>query len=223
VHKTIGVFDSGIGGLSLANAIQKALPGANVLFKNDSVNVPYGTKTQEELRRLCLPLITDLAEKSDVLVIACNTLTTNILAEIKAAVDIPVIGVEPLIERAKFYTKTNTICVCATPRTLTSARYAQLKNDFAQGLNVLEPDCSEWSGMIEKYDVDHKKVRKTIKAACKNGADVIVLGCTHYHWISDEISRTAEKYGAIVIYPEESVIVRIEKSLIELAYTHPTR
>lgn len=215
MHKTIGVFDSGIGGLSLANTIQRILPDTNVIFKNDSANVPYGTKTNKELLELSLPLLQDLAEKSDVLVIACNTLTTNLLPEIQAAVSIPVIGVEPLVERANLYTISKTICVCATPRTLSSGRYAQLKAEFASDITVIEPDCSDWSAMIEKYDVDHKKIRKIIKDACKQGADVIVLGCTHYHWIADEITKAASKYNVKVIFPEESVVERL-KLVLEL-------
>lgn len=217
MSKTIGVFDSGIGGLSIANYIQQALPETNVIFKNDSINVPYGTKTDEELIKLCFPLLQDLAEKSDVLVIACNTLTTNLLPEIKKAINIPVIGVEPLLERAKLYSISKTITVCATPRTLNSQRYAQLKQEFASDMNIIEPDCSNWSSMIEKYDVDHKSIRKIIKESCKNGSDVIVLGCTHYHWIADEINQTAAKYQAMVIFPEESIVERLKPILEQLA------
>jgi glutamate racemase len=213
MSKTIGVFDSGIGGLSIANAIQSELPTTNVIFKNDSANVPYGTKSNDELLSLCLPLLKDLAEKSDILVIACNTLSTNLLPEIQAAVDIPVIGVEPMLQKAQKYSITKTICVCATPRTLSSKRYAQLKQDFAKEMTIIEPDCSNWSKMIETYEIDQKSIQKIIKNACKNHADVIVLGCTHYHWIAKEINKIATKYGAIIISPEDEIAERVRTLL----------
>ncbi len=213
MHKTVGVFDSGIGGLSLANAIQLALPDVNVIFKNDSANVPYGTKSKNRLFKLALPLLQDLAEKSDILVIACNTLTTNLLFEFQDEIDVPIIGVEPLLGEAANSTKSGVICVCATPRTLKSERYQQLKDLYTSDIKVFEPNCSGWSDMIERYDVDSQKVSEIISTACEQNADVIVLGCTHYHWIAEEISRTAHKYSAQVLFPQNQIVELVKQEL----------
>src|SRR5690606_23026739 len=94
-------------------------------------------------------------------------------------------------------TKNGVIAVCATPTTLASRRYSWLKETYAKGIEVLEPDCSEWATMIENDTVDRDKVHELIDNVCGQGADVIVLGCTHYHWI-EEIVKDETRGRAIV-------------------------
>lgn len=211
--KKIGVFDSGIGGRSVANALEKAFPSQEVIFISDSKNLPYGTKTPEKLKELVKPKMQKFIERDvDIIVIACNTVSTTILDYVKKIVDVPVIGVIPMVKEAAELTKSNAIAVCATPTTLKSETYGLLKNKYAKDIKVLEPDCSGWTKMIEDNKIDRKQISQRIDSACESGADVIVLGCTHYHWIEELIEEIA-KGRAVVIHPESKLIKDIEKVL----------
>jgi glutamate racemase len=217
VRDKIGVFDSGVGGLSVALAIQKNLPGYEVVFKDDSEHVPYGTKELEEIYQFTRPILDSLAsEDCKVIVIACNTVTTNLIERLREEIQIPLIGMEPAVKPAAANTKTGIITVCATPRTLGSDRYKWLKDEFAQDIKVLEPDCSEWSYMIENNSVDREKIAMTVKESIAKGSDQIVLGCTHYHWIENEIKQLAQG-RAEVIQPEQPVIEQLKRVLRQLA------
>ncbi len=148
-HK-IGVFDSGVGGLSVANAIEKALPNVEVLFVNDAEHVPYGTKSPEIVYSYVLPILKKLVKDGcDVIVIACNTVTTTLIKKLRDEIRVPLIGMEPMVKSAALQTHSGIIAVCATPATLASERYEWLKDTFAKDIAVIEPDCSRWSEMIE--------------------------------------------------------------------------
>jgi glutamate racemase len=211
----IGVFDSGMGGKSVANAVTKALPDASVTFVSDTENLPYGSKTPDQLYAIVLPILQKLATSSDVIVIACNTVTTTLIDRLRAVITTPLVAVEPMVKPAAEQTKTGVIAVCATPTTLASARYRELKDTYAQGITVIEPDCSQWTRMIESNNLDKTHVTDSIQAACQAGADVIVLGCTHYHWIEDLI-RLAAGPGVTVIQPEPAVVRQLTKVISEL-------
>lgn len=209
----IGVFDSGIGGKSVATAIEQALPDARVVFVNDSQNVPYGTKSVDELHQLVLPILQDLATKCDVIVVACNTVSTVLIDQLRSEVLVPLVAMEPMVKPAAEQTKTGVIAICATPTTLASDRYQWLKQTYAKDVTVLEPDCSDWAYMIENNTVEQHKIHTRITEVCNQRADVIVLGCTHYHWIEQEIQSIANEFGAIVIQPEQPVIKQLKKVL----------
>ena len=209
----IGVFDSGVGGQSVVNAIEKAMPDAEVIFADDKAHLPYGTKTPEQLHELVLPKLHGLQDQGcQAIVIACNSVTTTIIDRLRTAIDIPLVGMEPMIKPASNMTKTGVIAVCATPTTLASKRYKELKRQHAQNLTVLEPDCSQWASMIEDNKVDEDNIMKTTEGVCEQNADVIVLGCTHYHWIEELIQQTAGE-RAKVIQPIEPVIEQLQRVL----------
>lgn len=207
----IGVFDSGVGGLSIARAIEEALPKDEVVYANDRKHVPYGDKTPEQLLEFVEPILQNLVGRGcKVIVIACNTVTTTIIDELRQRIDLPFVGIEPMIKPAAAATKTGVIAVCATPATLKSPRYAWLKQAYAKGLKVLEPDCSQWARMIEDSSVNEQKIEAQIDDVCVQKADVIVLGCTHYHWIEETISRLAAG-RARVIQPEQAVVAQLKR------------
>lgn len=209
----VGVFDSGMGGLSVAGAIERALSNVEVEFVNDASNVPYGSKSADVLYELVLPILQQLATRTDVIVIACNTVTTTLIGRLRPELPVPLIGVEPMIKPAALQTKTGIVAVCATPTTLASPRYAALKQSYAAGVRVLEPDCSDWAAMIEANDINHAAIERRISAVCQAGADVIVLACTHYHWIEQEIQAIAHRYHTTVLQPEPAVIVQLKRVL----------
>lgn len=212
-ERTIGVFDSGIGGKSVANAIQAAFPDAKIIYVNDKQHVPYGDKTPQEVLGFVAPILQDLESQGcDIIVVACNTVTTHHITRLRQVIGVPLVGIEPMVKPAVATTTTGVIAVCATPSTLASARYAELKRQFAQDVTVLEPDCSNWAYMIEHNQVNHEFIRKQIDDVCAKGADVIVLGCTHYHWIYQEIQNMAAG-RAVVIQPEEAIIRQVTRIL----------
>jgi glutamate racemase len=149
-------------------------------------------------------------------VVACNTVTTNLITKLREEFDIPMVGMEPAVKPGAQLTKTGVIAVCATPRTLASHRYAHLKQEYAKDIRVLEPDCSDWAMMIENNRVEREKVAKTIEEVISKNADVIVLGCTHYHWI-EQLINDISAGRAEVIQPEKPVIEQLKKVLGQLA------
>lgn len=213
--KTIGVFDSGIGGLSVAKAIEKAFPNYKIEYRADTKNVPYGTKTPEQIHGFIKPIFDELANFCDVIVIACNTVTTTLIDTLRVEYSVPIIGIEPMVKPASQLTGSKIIAVCATPTTLASKRYADLKNQFAQNITVLEPDCADWSELIEQSEMTEAKIRDDIEPALAAGADVIVLGCTHYHWIEQEIIEIVGQ-KATVLQPEFAIISRLKTILNQL-------
>ncbi len=212
----IGVFDSGVGGESVTNAIRQALPEHEIIYVNDRKNIPYGTKSPDQLLKLVTPIFDDLATRTDVIVVACNTVTTTIIEELRKRFTLPLIGIEPMVKPAAEQTKSHIIAVCATPTTLASPRYGWLKDTYAKDIKVLEPDCGNWTELIENKEIDQSHVHKQIDSVCKAGADVIVLGCTHYHWI-EEIIKKETKSRAVIIQPEQPVIAQLKRVLEQLA------
>jgi glutamate racemase len=212
----IGVFDSGVGGLSVANAIKKALPEHEVILREDKEHVPYGMRSPQEILSFVIPIFRDLIDEGcQIIVVACNTVSTTLIKDLRHKFAVPLIAVEPMVKTAAKLTETKTIVVCATPITLTSKRYTWLKRKYAKELIVLEPDCSDWALMIEQHDIDQRKIAELINQSLDVAADVIVLGCTHYHWIENEIKKLAAG-RAKVLQPEQAIIQRLKHILTEL-------
>jgi glutamate racemase len=213
MSKKIGVFDSGVGGLSVANAIKQAFPELDIVYVEDREHVPYGSRTPEEIYGFVEPIFQNLIEQGcEVIVIACNTVSTTLAPQLRQRFDVPLLAMEPMVKPASELTKTAVIAVCATPTTLGSDRYRLLKDTYAKDITVLQPDCSRWSYMIEHNAIEDEVVAKQVDEVCRAGADVIVLGCTHYHWI-EELIRKAAAGRATVIQPEQAVIKQLWRIL----------
>jgi glutamate racemase len=213
----IGVFDSGIGGEAVAAALRTTFPDTTIITVDDHQNVPYGSKLPEEIIQLTDTAIRPLrADGCDVIVLACNTATAVAIETLRGRYPEQLfIGIEPMIKTAANLTKTETIAVCATPVTLASGRYAELCEKYGSHLTILEPDCSNWAYMIENNTINREAVETAINELCEKGADVIVLGCTHYHWIKDLIIEIADG-RAQIIEPSEAIGRRV-KTLLKLS------
>ncbi len=210
-HYKIGVFDSGIGALSVINAIKKELPGLEIIYKDDKEHLPYGSKTVEQIHGYVQPIFQEFIDEGcKIIVVACNTVTTNLIEDLRQEFDVPMVGMEPAIKPASENTKSGVITVCATPRTLSSKRYNWLKNEYAKNIEVIEPDCSDWAMMIESQSIDRDKIAKIIEKSIQKNSDQIVLGCTHYHWIEKLIKEVAGD-RAEVIQPEQPVIEQLKR------------
>jgi glutamate racemase len=212
----IGIFDSGVGGQTFVSAIEKTYPSSEIVYKDDKENLPYGDKSPEELLRLTLPIFKEFEnENCDAVLVACNTITTNIISELRQELTIPLVGAEPMIKTAATTTKTKNIAVCATPATLKSKRYSWLKEQYADGVAVVEPDCSNWAYMIEHNRKNELDLRSMIEDLRVKDVDVVVLGCTHYHWIEAEL----REMGALdiqVIQPIEPILDQLGRVLRDL-------
>lgn len=213
----IGVFDSGIGGKSVADAIESAMTEHEVVFKDDSENMPYGNKEPEEIYKLALPKLQTLADNVDIIVVACNTLTTLFLDDFKRELPVPVIGVAPMLKEAVRLSKKHKIGVFATPATFASSGYKSLKAKYTKDIEVLEPDCSKWAYYIEQNKRSNADISETVHDVLVCGADVLVLACTHYHWIEESILEEAKKFNATVIQPESLTIERVRQEIARLS------
>jgi glutamate racemase len=210
----LGVFDSGIGGEAVAAALHVTYPEAEIITVNDKAHVPYGDKTPNEVLALTQAALQPLLSSNcDVIVLACNTATALAIEPLRQRYpQQKFIGIEPMIKTAATLTKTGTIAVCATPATLQSNRYHELIKKYGSDLNIIEPDCTTWAYMIENNAINHHIIKKIITNVCDQGADVIVLGCTHYHWIKEDII-TAVAGRAAVIEPSEAIRRRVQQLL----------
>ncbi|QHN42488.1 glutamate racemase [Candidatus Mycosynbacter amalyticus] len=207
----LGVFDSGIGGEAVAVSLREYFPSAKVVTVNDRGNVPYGNKSPAQVRRLTELAIQPLLDGScDMIVLACNTATAFAIEQLRAKYPTQkFIGLEPMIKPAAELTRTGIVAVCATPGTLTSTRYARLVQRYGSSLHIITPDCSQWAYWIENNQLNQEHIAVTVNEVCEKGADIIVLGCTHYHWIKELIIELAAG-RAQVLEPSEAIGRRIE-------------
>jgi glutamate racemase len=209
----IGVFDSGVGGQAVADAIKFELPELDILVREDKAHVPYGSRKPEEILGFVVPIFQEMIENGcQVIVVACNTVTTTIIEDLRQKFTVPLVAIEPMVKPAAALTKSKIIAICATPTTLSSARYKTLKDDFAQGVAVIEPDCSDWASMIESKQIDQAKITHRIEEVLSQKADVIVLACTHFQWIEDEIKELASG-KATVLQPTDATIAQLKRVL----------
>jgi glutamate racemase len=213
----LGIFDSGVGGEAVAAALRKTFTGADIITVNDRAHVPYGDKTPEQVIALTDAAIQPLLDAScDVIILACNTATSLAIEPLRVRYPHQkFIGIEPMVKTAATLTKTDVIAICATPATLASTRYQNLVSTYARHLSVIEPDCSTWAYMIENNKINEDEIRQIITDICHRGADVIVLGCTHYHWIK-ELIMTLAGPDVSVIEPSEAIGRRVQ-SLLKLS------
>jgi len=223
----IGVFDSGVGGLSVANAIGRELPDLEIILKEDKQHLPYGSRDIEEIHGFIRPIFQEFIDEGcKAVVVACNTVTTNLISQLRQEFPIPMVGMEPMLKPAAERTKTGTIAVFATPRTLGSQRYAWLKGEYAKGMDILEPDCSDWALMIENNSLEREKVAKTIEDVINRGADEIVLGCTHYPLLKRAIGEVVGRSVRLIDSAEETAAETgrvLEEAGLAHAETHDAR
>lgn len=192
-NNPIGLFDSGIGGTSIWKAINQLLPNESTIYLADSKNAPYGQKSKEEIVDLSYKNVELLLEQnSKIIVVACNTATTNAIKELRSKYDVPFIGIEPAIKPAALNSKTQTIGILATKGTLNSALFSeavlkykdikiieQVGNGLVQLIESGNLYSQEMSDLLETY------LRPMIAA----NIDYLVLGCSHYPYLIPQIKK----------------------------------
>jgi glutamate racemase len=190
----IGIFDSGLGGLSVVQEVRTLLPDEDLIYYADSAHCPYGTRTPEEISERCRLITAELVDQGvKAIILACNTACAVALPELRARFDLPIIGLEPAVKPATRLTRTQRVGVLATPRTVASERLANLVEVHAHDIEVrlvAAPGLVELveAGMLSGHDVE-RILRPFLDPLITWGVDVVVLGCTHYPFLRDEIQR----------------------------------
>ncbi len=192
-EQPIGIFDSGSGGLTIWNEIHKILPAENMIYLADSKNSPYGDKTKEEIVALSFKNTEYLIDNGcKLVVVACNTASTNAVAELRAHFKIPFIRIQPAIKPAALQTKTKTIGILATRGTLTSELFYENTKQFAQGVEVVEQVGEGIVTLIEAGKLNSPEMSSLLEGyllpMLEKGIDHLVLGCTHYPLLIPQIS-----------------------------------
>ena len=193
--RPIGVFDSGVGGLSVLIELQRLLPNENFIFLADQLYIPYGEKTKKELVKLTSK-ITDYFIKYHnikMMVIACNTATCGAIEELRAQYSFPIVGTVPAIKVAAKKTKSGTVAVISTPSTSKSSTLKNLIKDYCQNVDVLNIGCKNLENEVEKGELNSAEVDKLLlkylKQVNDSNADYLVLGCTHYPFLKKSIEK----------------------------------
>lgn len=194
--RPIGVFDSGVGGISVLKHIHALLPHEDLLYVADSANAPYGNKPPEFIRERAFALSDFLiGQGAKALVVACNTATAAAISALRERYSVPIIGMEPAVKPAAAATKTGVIGVLATVGTLKSAQFAALLDNYGQNVKVVTEGCPGLVECIERGKLEASETRKLLEGYIKPlldaGADTIVLGCTHYPFVKPLIQEIA--------------------------------
>jgi glutamate racemase len=214
----IGVLDSGIGGLSVANAIFSLLPNEQVHYYADLAHLPYGTKSKSFVRNRVFEIIDFLRAKNcKAIVMACNTASAIALnAARERWPELPIIGMEPAVKPAVAATRTGKVGVLATEGTIGSDRYQRLVDRFAKGVTVIENTCAGLATAIDEEhgpsERSHHILRTIVPPMVLAGVDTFVLGCTHYPFVKNQIQELAGGHVAI-IDPSPAVARQLQRVL----------
>ena len=191
-QQAIGVMDSGVGGISVLKHIHALLPHENLVYIADSKHAPYGNKTADEITARCFEIADFLITKDvKALVVACNTATAAAIDAMRKRYTLPIIGMEPAVKPAAEASKNGIIGVLATVGTLKSAQFAALLESYGRNVKVVTQACIGLVECIERGELDTPETKALIRQYClpllAEGADTIVLGCTHYPFVKDAI------------------------------------
>jgi glutamate racemase len=199
----IGVFDSGVGGLSVLHHIRQTLPHERLIYVADSGHVPYGDKTPAYIEHRSHTLTRFLIEQgADAIVIACNTATAAAVASLRSQFSIPIVGMEPAVKPAVAATRSGVVGVLATIGTLESARFAALLERYGEEVEIITQGCPGLVEQVEQGELDSPRTRALVERytapLLARGADTLILGCTHYPFLASLIHEVAGKNITLV-------------------------
>lgn len=219
----IGVFDSGVGGLSVLRAMRELMSNENMIFFGDQGHVPYGPRPLEEVRAFSEGITRWLLEEgAKLIVVACNTASAAALTYLRQTFpDVKFVGMEPAVKPAAETTRTGVVGVLATPATFQGALYASVVERFANGVELLQNTCPGLVQEIEKGNLEGEETRRILEAALRpmleKNIDTVVLGCTHYPFVIPLVEEIAGE-SVRVIDPAPAVAKQAER-LLEAAGT----
>lgn len=225
-NNPIGLFDSGIGGTSIWKEVHTLLPHENTIYLADSKNAPYGLKTKDEIIHLSRKNTEFLLEQNcKIIVVACNTATTNAIKELRAAYDVPFIGIEPAIKPAAIQSKTQTIGILATKGTLNSSLFHENVAKHPD-VKIIEQIGHGLVQLIENGDLDSPEMTALLESyllpMVEKNIDYLVLGCSHYPYLIPQIKKIIPSTIKI-IDSGEAVAKQTKKILEELQLINPSK
>ncbi len=215
----IGVFDSGVGGLSVLRAIRAALPHEDLVYVADSGHAPYGDQTEAHITQRTLTVGRWLAEQGvKAITIACNTATVVAARSLREQTHVPVVAIEPAIKPAVALTRTGVVGVLATRQTVQSESVARLCAQYGEGKRMVLQACPGWVELVEQADLQSARtdalLRQFIEPLLAQGADTLVLGCTHYPFLISAIQSITGP-EVTLIDPAEAVARELVRRLTD--------
>ncbi len=222
----VGVFDSGVGGLSVLREIRRAMPGETLHYVADSGHAPYGEKSAEYIESRVVHIIEFLRTlEAKAIVVACNTVTGLIIQRLRERFpDLPMVAIEPAVKPAAQVTRSGVVGVLATRQTVASPGLARLVSTYGDGKRMLLQACPGWVERVERGELDSTDTEAAVAAYVRplveQGADTLVLGCTHYPFLAPVIQRMAGS-SIQVIDPAAAVARELGRRLTQLGLEAP--
>ncbi len=214
----IGIFDSGVGGLSVLRAVRERMPNEAILYFGDQAHIPYGPRPMEQIRRFSEAITNFLLEKhAKIIVVACNTASAAALKYLREKFpNVQFVGMEPAVKPAAEYTRTGKVGVLATPATFQGELYASVVGRFANGVEIFQNTCDGLVQQVEQGNLGGSETRRILNDALtpmlEQNIDTVVLGCTHYPFVIPLIQEiVGEKVR--VIDPAPAVARQVERLL----------
>ncbi len=214
----VGVFDSGLGGISVLAQLMEIMPGEDYIYLGDCLNAPYGTRDVEDIQRLTFEAVNFLLKKGiKVLVVACNTATSAAIVQLREKLDIPVVGMEPALKPAVEKGRDGSIVVMATPTTLREEKFRRLMEKYRTKADIIPLPCPGLVELIEDGKLEGEEItgllKKLVSCLEIKKVSTVVLGCTHYPLIQDTIQKV---YGdAEVIDGNEGTARQVRRIMEE--------
>jgi len=213
----IGVYDSGVGGLAVLRALKERLPGESFIYVADSANAPYGDRSSEFVESRAREVAGFLVERNaKALVLACNTASVVAAQRLRALHDLPIIAMEPAIKPATLITQSRVVLVLATTNTIRSESVARLCNLYGTGTRIILQPCPGLADRVEHAQFQHIETRQMLEQYMRPGliagADTIVLGCTHYAFLADEIAAVAGP-AVTIVEPSDAIARQLSRVL----------
>jgi glutamate racemase len=219
-QRPIGIFDSGVGGLSVLREVTRQFPAEDLIYLADQAHVPYGTRSRQKVMGYANGIVRYLLSKeSKLIILACNTASAVALAELrKRYPDVPFVGMEPAVKPAAAGTRSGVVGVLATPATFQGDLYASTVKRFARGVKIIQETCPGLVDQIESGKIDHPKTSKILNDALRpmlaEGVDEVVMGCTHYPFVIPQIKEIVGE-NVRVIDPAPAVAKQVGRLLQE--------
>jgi glutamate racemase len=218
-EKPIGVFDSGVGGISVLKECLTVLPSEDFVYFGDSINAPYGTRSVKEVKKLTFNAVDFLLDKGvKAVVIACNTATSAAIDDLREKYnDIPIIGIEPALKPAVEASKGKSIIIMATPMTLAEKKFSNLMQQHNKEVNIIPLPCAGLVELIESGIIEGDEIQSYLKDKLKEFMHLdlasIVLGCTHYPFIKNELIKVVGE-KTIIIDGSIGTVNQLKRQLI---------
>ena len=218
MNSPIGILDSGLGGLSVFNEVQKLMPEESIVYFGDSAWCPYGAREADEIQQRVFA-ITDflLDQQCKIIIIACNSATISAVEALRAAYPVPFVGMEPGVKPATALTKSGTVGILATEASLAGEKFHKLVSNHANGVKVITRPCPSFVELVERGELNGPEARATVEKETQPltevEADVLVLGCTHYPFLRPLIQEVVG--DEVSILDTGAAVARHAQSFIE--------